>query len=164
MADVHLTFRINAKSLKKDLDKVIEDKVRKYLREKSNEFVERLTSEVGKKAAESAYGNAPIQLWLEKIPRGWRLVANGEAVGFLEFGAGTMSDRQHPFAKNAPFPVQPGSWSQIHGDKQFVPGLYEYWYFGGQKFEYVAPRRGMLAAYNAMQRDIVKVAKEVFNE
>lgn len=43
-------------------------------------------------------------LWFE-------VTANGEQVGFLEFGAGALTDETHPLSEEAPFPVFAGSWS-----------------------------------------------------
>lgn len=41
----------------------------------------------------------------------FEVTANGEQVGFLEFGAGALTDETHPYADEAPFPVFMGSWS-----------------------------------------------------
>ena len=161
---ISVSFTVNENALERHLDNVVQGIVAKYIREKLNEFTERITAEVGKPAAEGAYGTSAVQLWLEKIPRGFKLVANGEAVGFLEFGAGTMADKNHPFADEAPFEVAPGSWSQSYGSGQFIPYRHESWVFGGRVYRYVIPRRGLYEAHKAMQNDIIRVAKEVFSE
>lgn len=49
-------------------------------------------------------GNDSGKIWAE-------ISAQGEQVGFLEFGTGALSDEMHPLAEQAPFPVFSGSWS-----------------------------------------------------
>lgn len=161
---IQVSLSINETALERQLERVAQGEIMMFLRKKSNQFIERLTEEIGKPAAEGAYGTGAIKVWVEQIPYGWKLVANGDAVGFLEFGAGTMSDKQHPFAKNAPFEVKPGSWSLTYGEGQFIPGRHESWFFGGREYRYVQPRRGLYQAYTAMLNDLRRIAIEVFNE
>ena len=158
---IEVSLDINEADLKRKLQRIAEGEVMKFMRKKSNLFIKRLTEEVGKPAAEGAYGVGAVQVWIEQIPRGWKLVANGDAVGFLEFGAGTQADTGHHFAKNAPFEVKPGSWSKDHS-KQFYK--YGEWKFGGVTYRYIQPRRGLYKAYTAMLNDMRKIAIEVFNE
>lgn len=49
-------------------------------------------------------GNKSGTIWAE-------IFAQGEQVGFLEFGTGALTDEMHPLADQAPFPVFTGSWS-----------------------------------------------------
>lgn len=48
----------------------------------------------------------------------YKLIAEGREVCFYEFGAGIASDPSHPWAKEMPFSVSPGSWSKDHA-RQF---------------------------------------------
>lgn len=150
----------NPDALQRHLNNVMQGIVARWLREKSDEFTARLVSEIGKPAAEGAYGSA-INVTIERIPRGWQLVANGDAVGFLEFGAGVTADKNHSFAQNAPFEVYPGSWSKDHAQQFTNNG---FWVFGGQQYDRVEPRRGLYKAYAVMLTDMKKIAIEVFND
>ena len=160
---IQISLEMNEAALKRSLERVAEGEVLKFMRKKSNIFIKRLTEEIGKPAAEGAYGSSSIEVRVEQIPRGWKLIADGEAVGFLEFGAGTMSDKQHPFAQSVPFEVKPGSWSLTYGSGQFIPGRHEKWYFGGREYRFIQPRRGLYQAYTAMLNDMRRIAIEVFN-
>lgn len=161
---IEVSVDISSAGLYQKLVHIAEGEVMQYLRKKSDAFLERLTTEVGARAARGAYGGTPINVWCEKIPRGWKVVADGEAVGFIEFGAGTMADKSHPFAQNAPFEVKPGSWSLTYGSGQFIPGRHESWTFGGRVYRFVQPRRGLYQAYQQMYKDMRQIAIEVFNE
>lgn len=77
------------------------------------------------------------------------VVARGSGVGFAEFGAGAFSDYNAPLAKNAPFPVYAGSWSDQ--DKQLYSRYGKWWY---NSFTYygIEPSRGLYEAYKEMSR------------
>ena len=158
---IQVSLEISETGLYNKLEHIAEGEIMKFLRKKSDAFLERLTTEVGARAARGAYGNAPIKVWCEKIPKGWKVVADGEAVGFIEFGAGVYTDTGHHFAKNAPFEVKPGSWSKDHA-KQFYK--YGEWEFGGKKYIGIHAKRGLYEAYKQMYQDMRQIAIEVFNE
>lgn len=158
MADVTFSIELNEVTLQKvmenatkTLDKVLQNKMRRIIR--------RLAKEVGKPAAEGTYGRA-VKVTTERTNKGYKIVAEGEAVCFLEFGAGTMAASNHPFAQNVPFDVRPGSWSQTHGSGQFAPGEHEYWEFGGRIYRYVEPRPGLYMAYRAITENVLRIAEE----
>ena len=122
-------------------------------------FLERLC-EVGQNAAQAAFGNAVSVTW-SKSGDGYVITANGEAVMFLEFGAGIYTDEAHEFASQMPFEVAPGSFSQTVGQGQFIPGEREFWYWGHTRMEGVQPRRGMWQCYRAMEDSLERVWTEV---
>jgi hypothetical protein len=64
-------------------------------------------------------------------------------VAFLEFGAGLLTDEDHPFADDAPFPVEKGSYSKINAHEYEA---WTYWWFNHKKYTFVAPRRGLFKA------------------
>ena len=99
---------------------------------------------------QKAYGDPDITM--EVIPTATKLdagvarfeiVANGDQVGFLEFGAGDLADASHPFAGNAPFEVRPGSWSEDNAQKY---STYGYWWYRKEKYYFITPRRGLFVA------------------
>lgn len=115
-------------------------------------------AEIGATAARAAYGSA-VPVNVEKIDGGYRIVATGDAVVFLEFGAGTMTDISNRYSSVMPFPVYPGSYSE-ENNGEFAK--YGRWHFGGRTYEYVMPRGGMNAAYEEMMVEIRTAIKEVF--
>ena len=128
---------------------------------KVDEFLFRLAA-IGQRAAQGAYGNA-IAVTVEKAPDGFILRASGDAVVFFEFGAGSRTDPSNRFAKEMPFEVRRGSFS----DSKNPPGPYarsgyRSWEFAGVRYEYVEPRNGMEKAFEAMIRDVQTLAKAVF--
>lgn len=58
----------------------------------------------------------------ELTDNGFILTAEGEQIGFIEFGAGAYSDEQHPLREEAPFPVFSGSYSDTVG-----AGTWHWW-------------------------------------
>ena len=131
------------------------------------EFLREL-AEIGQKAAQAAYGS-PIAVTVEAIDNGMCIRANGDAVVFLEFGAGSAVDQSDIFADVMPFEVRRGSFSDAKGVDQngrprgsYARHNYQYWQFGGQIYTEIYPRNGMQHAYEAMLQDIRTLAKRVF--
>lgn len=155
-----LTLKLNANELERKLEDVTTGIVAKYIRKKNDEFIAKLIKEVGEPAAAGAFGMA-IQFTTERIRNGYKFVANGDAIGFLEFGAGVYTDTGHHFAKNAPFEVKPGSWSKDHAQEFYKYGE---WQFGGRTYQGVHAKRGLYRAYSDMLKEVTRVATEVFNK
>ena len=90
--------------------------------------------------------------------------ANGEAVVFLEFGAGDMAgafdggNYDMVMAENGII-ITPGSYSVTLGLGGQDPPVHpnyaydEYWLFNGQKYTYIEPTRGL---YRAVQEAIAR--------
>lgn len=87
------------------------------------------------------------------------VVARGSGVGFAEFGAGVTSDYNAPFAKNAPFPVYDGSWSEQ--DKQQYT-RYGKWWFSSLTYYGIVPSRALYEAYKEMSRLALPRVKAAF--
>lgn len=130
------------------------EEVKKHL--KSNEMPEKL-AEIGANAAEQAYG-FPVSVDTGEDMAS--IIASHEGLSFLEFGAGLTTNETHPDIPDVPYPVYQGSYSdQNHGMYQQTG--YQYWIFGGQVYDRVVPRGGMLAAGIAIRENMDDVAKEV---
>ena len=142
------------------------DKLNYYINSLPKRIVqfEKKLAEVGAAAARGAYGPS---VTVSVVPYdggkgvGYKVVANGNAVCFLEFGAGDLTDTSHPFASEVPFQVRPGSYSAVNSKQYSERGC---WHFGGQIYFYVKPVRGLWEAHKAIRRDILKVANEVFSK
>ena len=110
--------------------------------------------------AQATYG-ASVSVTSVDIGEGMRyeIVASGKAVCFLEFGAGIRTDSGHPFSTKVPFEVSSGSWSREHSGQFVAKG---YWVFGGRKYEYVSPKKGMWEAYKFIRENVLRIAQEEF--
>lgn len=101
---------------------------------------------------------------------GYKVVANGRAALFLEFGAGVRYGYGHPLAQA--IGMGPGTWPYPHG--QTVNGKFVWnwenpkgWHFVNESGKTVhtygnAPSKAMYTASKVVRRSIKKVAKEVF--
>lgn len=142
-----------------------------------NDLVEVLAYD-GAGVAQEAYGGmATAKASPEDINQA-KIVASGEAAIIAEFGAGYATMEYHPFAKNAPVPIEVGSFSR----SKFPRGLFAvtdsihpgegYWIFGRRLsntsgftdpvyYDRIQPRHGLLNAYDYIIQNYLKVWKEV---
>lgn len=149
------TFTIKVKS--SDFIKPLVQEVpiiQKYLEDVMARVVKRLAEEVAQPIAQDNFGyDGEVQVYTEKVHNGYAIIAEGEQVCFLEFGAGVDTDATHPFAGKVPFMVRAGSWSSSpQGWKQF--STKGYWVHDGETYTGIEPRRGMYEAYKAILENI----------
>lgn len=121
-------------------------------------------AEYGAQTVLNLYGGS-INVTVEPINNGYAVLANGEAVGFLEFGAGAAVT-PNEFAEQVPYEVRPGSWSETHA-KMYSSTLQNFglgwWVFGGTIYYEVQPRGGMQGAWETVQKDWRSIAERVFS-
>ncbi len=133
--------------------------------QKVNEFIQRL-AEIGQQAAQGAYGNGgAVIVTLEPLENGVAILADGDAVVFLEFGAGDTVNTANRYADVMPFEISSGSYSRQNVDRWGRPGMYAqygYWVFGGTRYTEIQPRNGMQHAYDEIMSRIRSAAQEVF--
>lgn len=135
------------------------NKILKSFDRKVDTFIQEI-GKIGQQAAKGAYGSA-IDVTLVREDKGVTISANGKAVAFLEFGAGSMTNSSNRYALEMPFLVYRGSYSdETKGEYQATH--YNYWHFGGKEITYVEPRNGMQKAYEAMMNEFDSVVKRVF--
>ena len=128
---------------------------------KVDEFIREI-AEIGERAAAGAYGGA-VTVSLEGIDNGFAICADGRAVVFMEFGAGSAVNTGNMFAGQMPFDVRRGSYSDSKTPKgEYAQTGYKYWTFGGQRYTEVQPTNGMQKAHEAMMQDMSNVAMRVF--
>ena len=99
------------------------------------------------------------------------IVVTGDEPIIAEFGAGYGTMEDHPFAKNAPVPIEVASYSKENFDRSMYGGLFYitndlypgegYWIFGGQTYQRVEPRHGLLDAYNYILQNGAEIARSV---
>lgn len=117
-------------------------------------------AEIGQAAARGAYGSA-INVEVNEIPNGFSISANGDAIAFLEFGAGAATDSANRYAQQMPFEVRKGSYSEEnHGE--YAQTNYQYWHFGGVEYTEIVPRGGMQKAYEAIRGVTRSEAQRIF--
>ena len=110
--------------------------------------------------AQDHFGSAVMVDYYPKEPSlEYTITANGRAVGFFEFGAGTMVNETHPLKDNAPFPVYPGSYSEQNAHEFELQG---FWTLGGVRYSFVFPRRGLYYASEAIKEQADKVIRSSF--
>ena len=135
--------------------------IQKEFGKKLKLFMEEI-AKIGAKAAREGYGGGSVKVTAEKISDDeWVIVANHEAIVFFEFGAGKATNENSRYAKEMPFPVYVGSYSDANGG-QFQATGYEFWEFGGRPYERIPQRAGMQKAYEAIISQWKEVAKRVF--
>lgn len=119
--------------------------------------VKELLLELGRIGAEATgYGS---MVSVEETEYGCRIVARGEGIAFIEFGAG---DAAVGYPKQIDgVDIRPGSWSE----SELGSGEYAakgYWYFGGQKYTEIPQRRGMIKAEEAILQNFKAAAERIF--
>lgn len=125
--------------------------------EKVDIFMERL-AEYGREVAALGFGEA-VNVTAEPIEGGYAIIASGQAVGFLEFGAGDTVSTGDPFAEQVSYEVRPGSWSETHAQQYSQNGR---WVFGGVVYTQITPRNAMWEAWKSVQENWRAIAEEVF--
>lgn len=124
----------------------------------------------GAQIAQAADGKMATVIGQKDDELSGKIIATGEAPIIAEFGAGYATMDFHPFAKNAPVPIEPGSYSRenfdsIHGGWFYITDMIHpgegYWYFGGEEFDRIQPRHGLLDAHDHIVSHAAEIAKEV---
>lgn len=151
MAKRKLTITLDAASIDRAIKALQSEK--EWRKRKIAELMEAL-GEVGKTA--TGYGS---MVSVEPTEHGCRIVARGEQIAFIEFGAG---DTAVDYPKRVDgVDIYPGSWSESElGSGQYA--AHGYWYFGGQRYDSVVQRRGMIHAEEEIIRSVKEVAERVF--
>lgn len=137
-----------------------------WVRRKTTELTERLATIGAMEATirfSRAYydGGKDVAVSVEPIPNGWKIVASGQAVCFIEFGAGVYFNGSEPY----PMPRPPGvagigEYGQGKG-KQNTWGFYSDG--GNLVLTHGTPAAmPMLHASWVMEQEISRIAQEVF--
>ena len=107
------------------------------------------------------YESKPFVVETIKTDEGYAIIATGENVMFLEFGAGDMvEDYEHPEADLPP--IESGEWSRTEGS-----GVYDrhgFWHYRRKLFRGTYATKGFYYASEEMKEQAVKIAKEVFSK
>ena len=156
MKTIHIGLSIGS------INKAIRDlgRYRERLESRTETLVEKLTDE-SEEIAQSAFGGSVKVSGTVDGNRG-TIEAKGKAVPFLEFGAGLTTMEDHPLADNSPVPVREWAYSELAGSGEgYATGK---WHFGGQEYQYVVPRHGLLDARDHIANTAEETARRVFGK
>ena len=124
---------------------------------KLNDIAQRLAA-VGEPIIRAVHGNHNA-VWSEPTAEGYRIVAEGESVLFIEFGTGDAAGIHASAYDAVPSVVRPGSWSETHSQQYSRWG---FWFFGGKMFRETPPHPAFYDAYKAMVEALPQIVEEVF--
>lgn len=171
------TIKINLDDLS-SFDKAIKeiDAYEKWVNKKTNELIMKLAQKGAKFAQENVKrysGDSKLNNALDTntdaqyepvmVSDGiWKIIASGEDIYFIEFGAGYGVDTDNPFVEQANVEVSIGSYSREH-EGMFEKTGYKYWFWGGHSVNYVLALRPMYNTQKELEeRLIIETAREVF--
>lgn len=141
---------------------------------KIDELLKRL-AELGVEKAEVGFskavydGKKDISVSVKQIENGYAVLAEGESVLFIEFGAGARYGYGHP----KPMQYGPGTYPSTKGRRDSEGNFHLNWEHpngwwtpkeaGGEHTYGNPPSAAMYHAAQDMEREIASIAKEVFN-
>ena len=107
-------------------------------------------------------GNKDITVSVEKRQKGYAIVANGESVLFVEFGAGATYGYGHP--ENDKFGLGPGTYPSDKGHWDDPDGWWIPKDHGGGHTYGNPPSMTMYRTEQDLQQEILAIAQEVFGK
>ena len=113
--------------------------------------------EVGEPIVRQTHGSH-ARIWSEQTKDGYKVVAEGEDLLFIEFGTGDMAGVMSPMYDAVPASARPGSWSEQHAQ---MYSKYGFWVFGGQIYHYTEPHPAFYYAYQAMIQALPQIVQDV---
>ena len=112
--------------------------------------------EVGEPIIRQTHGHH-ARVWYEQLQDGYRIVAEGQDILFIEFGAGDMAGTTSTLYDQVPATVRPGSWSETHAQQYSTQG---FWFFGGKMYRETVPHPAFYYAYQAMVQALPQIVSE----
>lgn len=121
--------------------------------------------------ARAVYSSEPlVDISVEKIDGGYKILAQGEDVCFIEFGSGAAYGYGYPpdVQLEPNMPYGPGTWSESEVGKGHWNDENGWWFIGGDG-QYVhtfgnPPAMAMYEAGKSMRQDLERIARKVFAE
>lgn len=164
MAKKVITVQLNSRSISAAIKEVRAYKawVERKTRELTAKLVELGAQEAKVRFSGAQYdGNNDAAVSVESVPGGYKIVATGGAVFFIEFGAGVFYNGSEPY----PEPRPPGVVGIGEYGKGF--GKRKAWGFYDERGELVVTHgtpaaMPMLHAGRTMRQNVEKIAREVF--
>ena len=138
-------------------------KIQKEYSKKIDEVCKKL-AQIGRDEAQRRFdrgkehGNGDVIVTVMPIENGYKIVASGEDVYFIEFGTGFFAN---PNGYATSIPVYPGSYSEQHA-KAFSE--HQYWYYAGEKLQGTEAQNAMYYAGKAIRDNEKRIVQEVFGK
>jgi len=159
-----ITLFLDPKSIGQAIKEV--KSYQKWVEEKTKQLCERLAilgaHEASVRFTTAIYdGNNDVTVEVSPIENGWAIIANGNAVCFIEFGSGVYHNPTEPYPLPRPAGVVGiGEYGKGYGKRQG-------WAYQDESGDKVYTRGNPAAmplwyATQEMEREIYKIAKEVF--
>ena len=134
--------------------------LRKYAKklEQSTDEIDRRLSEIAADEARPRYRGG-VAVTAEEHG----VAATGKSVVFQEFGAGATISDPFPDGADVSFEIRRGSYSDLH-EGPYMQSGYEYWTFGGRRYEYVEPTNALFYGMMEAKERAAEVVREVLHE
>ena len=148
----------------------------KYQESISKEAVKvcKTLAENAKPVVDEAYAMANVKPNERKITtyveetenqKGAKLIAEGEGVAFIEFGAGLTAGENYPEEYKGGVDTSPGSWSQSElGKHQFEYTNHPWWNYQGEEYDHVTPSMGMYQASKYIEQHADEELRKAFSK
>lgn len=133
--------------------------------QKMKDFMNRLAA-VGLQTARIRFqegaveGNVAPEVRVEPTEEGFKIIAQGGDLYFIEFGAGDAAGK-HPDAATAPVDTSSGSYSRKNTGEYATYGS---WHHKGKKYTELKAYMPMYWSAREMERSIDRIAREVFGK
>lgn len=88
-----------------------------------------------------------------------RIVATGDGISFLEFGAGVDAGITGLTPVQAPYQIAPGTWSREHSKQFYLNG---FWFYNGKRYYSKTPTGAMQNASIEVQQRVQEIAGRNF--
>ena len=149
---------------KKSIDRAYKELIayRKMMDTKGKELIKRLGDRgldiASVKFSLADYdGDKDVKVSVQEMDTGVKIVATGQAVCFIEFGAGVARGGGYPEDRKPEGIVGLGEYGKGHG----ATGL-PWYYAHGKKTDGNPPAMAMLSARNTVVEEVTRIAEEVF--
>ena len=160
----HITIELSPKSCDKALKEL--ERYQRDIKPKLDEICRRLAEigaqEASNRFARGNHGNTEAHVTVQQIPNGYKIVASGHDVYFIEFGTGFFTGVNYGDGlPETSVPVYPGSWSSEHSH---IFENYGYWWYDGEKLQGTEAEMPMYYAGRAIRANEKRIAREVFGK
>ena len=158
-----ITIQLSEKSIGQAIKEL--NRYKKYVQEKTALLCENLAvigaQEASVRFTTAVYdGNNDVSVEVGPTKNGWVITANGESVAFIEFGAGVYHNSREPYPNRPPGVAGIGEYGKGYGKRRG-------WKYDDGSGNMVFTRGNpaampMYYATQEMEREILKIAREVF--
>lgn len=132
---------------------------------KIDELIARL-AEIGLSEAQLRFqmgahsGNENYAVAIEPIENGYKIVASGQDIYFIEFGTGDAAG-EHPMGDRVSVGTFPGDWSETHARQYYDYGS---WFYDGIQYHETPAEMPMYWAIQVMRENLQRIMGEVLDK